>query len=118
MHIAPVGRCLAQPKKSKSSISTIPHRSAGRSLRAGPTPSAAAACAYTPSSVTDPSQIKQGTPLHAADLQSHYDAVVVGSGMGGLTAAVGLAKFGGKRVLVLEQHYTAGGFTHAFKRGK
>jgi phytoene dehydrogenase-like protein len=23
----------------------------------------------------------------------------------------------GKRVLVLEQHYTAGGFTHAFARG-
>jgi all-trans-retinol 13,14-reductase len=36
--------------------------------------------------------------------------------MGGLTAAVLLAKHGGKRVLVLERHYTAGGFTHVFHR--
>jgi len=72
----------------------------------------------TTSSVTAPERVTQGTPLHAAKLQTSYDAIVVGSGLGGLTAAVGLAKFGGKQVLVLEQHYTAGGFTHAFRRGK
>ncbi|MBB4751912.1 FAD-dependent oxidoreductase [Actinoplanes lobatus] len=44
------------------------------------------------------------------------DAVVIGSGMGGLAAARMLAQFGGKRVLVLEQHYTAGGMTHEFAR--
>ena len=38
--------------------------------------------------------------------------VVIGSGAGGLTSAVLLAKHAGKRVLVLERHYTAGGFTH------
>jgi all-trans-retinol 13,14-reductase len=45
-----------------------------------------------------------------------YDAIVVGSGIGGLTCAVLLAKHGGKRVLVLEKHYVAGGFTHTFNR--
>ncbi len=45
-----------------------------------------------------------------------FDAIVIGSGMGGLTAAAALAKQWKKRVLVLERHYTAGGFTHAFTR--
>jgi len=45
-----------------------------------------------------------------------YDAIVIGSGMGGMTAAAMLARHGGQRVLVLERHYTAGGFTHVFRR--
>jgi phytoene dehydrogenase-like protein len=45
-----------------------------------------------------------------------YDAIVIGSGVGGLTAASILATLGRKRVLVLEQHMVAGGFTHEFKR--
>lgn len=45
-----------------------------------------------------------------------FDAIVIGSGMGGLTTAALLAKEGKKRVLVLEQHYRLGGFTHAFSR--
>ena len=44
-----------------------------------------------------------------------FDAIVIGSGLGGLTCAALLAKTG-KRVLVLERHYTAGGFTHSFRR--
>ncbi len=44
-----------------------------------------------------------------------WDTIVIGSGMGGMTAAAMLAKLG-HRVLVLEQHYVAGGFTHEFKR--
>lgn len=43
------------------------------------------------------------------------DAIVIGSGIGGLTCA-GLLSRAGKRVLVLEQHYIAGGSTHAFKK--
>ena len=44
-----------------------------------------------------------------------WDAVVIGSGMGGMTCAAILAHLG-QRVLVLEQHYVPGGFTHRFKR--
>ena len=43
------------------------------------------------------------------------DYIVIGSGMGGMCCAALLAKLG-KRVLVLEQHYEPGGFTHTFKR--
>jgi all-trans-retinol 13,14-reductase len=50
-------------------------------------------------------------------VEGPFDAVVVGSGLGGLAAAALLARHGGKRVLVLERHYTAGGFTHTFRRG-
>lgn len=49
-------------------------------------------------------------------LDGRFDAIVVGSGMGGLTTAAILARHAGKRVLVLERHYTAGGFTHSFTR--
>jgi phytoene desaturase len=44
-----------------------------------------------------------------------YDAVVVGSGLGGVSAAALLAKHGFK-TLVLEQGDGAGGLAHAFKR--
>ncbi len=47
--------------------------------------------------------------------EGKYDAIVIGSGMGGMTCA-GLLARDGKRALVLERHYTAGGFTHVFKR--
>jgi all-trans-retinol 13,14-reductase len=45
-----------------------------------------------------------------------FDVIVIGSGIGGLSVAALLAKHAGKRVLVLERHYTAGGFTHVFRR--
>lgn len=44
-----------------------------------------------------------------------YDHIIIGSGISGAGLAALLAKEG-KRVLVLERHYTPGGFTHVFKR--
>ncbi len=44
-----------------------------------------------------------------------WDAIVVGSGLGGLTCAAYLAA-SGLRVLVLEQHDVAGGNGHVFRR--
>lgn len=49
-------------------------------------------------------------------LDEHWDAIVIGSGIGGLATAALLAKEAGKKVLVLERHYTAGGYTHVFHR--
>ncbi|MCK5784905.1 MAG: NAD(P)-binding protein, partial [Desulfobacterales bacterium] len=42
-----------------------------------------------------------------------YDTIIIGSGAGGLTAAVALAQ-AGQKVLVCEQHEVAGGWTHSF----
>src|SRR5689334_6621232 len=44
-----------------------------------------------------------------------YDVIVIGSGIGGLACAALLSKLG-RKVCVLEQHYTAGGFTHSYER--
>lgn len=44
-----------------------------------------------------------------------YDVIVIGSGIGGLACASLLSKLG-RKVCVLEQHYTAGGFTHSYER--
>ncbi len=42
-----------------------------------------------------------------------FDAIIIGSGAGGLSAAICLAK-AGKKTLVLEQHYVPGGWCHSF----
>ena len=48
-------------------------------------------------------------------IDDHYDTILIGSGPASLTAASYLSR-GGDKVLVLEKHYTPGGFTHVFKR--
>ena len=58
-----------------------------------------------------------GQPYRRWQPEGEYDALVIGSGIGGLGVAALLAQHAGMRVLVLERHATtAGGFTHIFKR--
>ncbi len=49
-------------------------------------------------------------------MSEHFDAVVIGGGLGGLSAGVALAG-GGMRVLVLEHHTLPGGYAQSFTRG-
>ena len=48
--------------------------------------------------------------------ESAFDAVVIGSGLGGLTAAALLAK-AGRKVCVVERNHSVGGAASAFKKG-
>ncbi len=54
-------------------------------------------------------------PARAAD--QPYDTIVVGTGIGGLTAAAILAR-AGQRVLAIERHDRVGGYAHSFRRGQ
>lgn len=47
--------------------------------------------------------------------QKDYHTIVIGAGIGGLVSAAKLAKEG-KRILVIEQHSTPGGYATTFKR--
>jgi len=55
--------------------------------------------------------IKQGFSMDK--VPEHLDAIIIGSGIGGMTTAAIMSK-AGKRVLVLEQHDQAGGCCHSF----
>ncbi|MBN3296500.1 RETST reductase, partial [Amia calva] len=83
--------------------------------RAGPNPFAADTREPPRPLVTNKQEknkvLKQG--FLASRVPEHLDAIVVGSGIGGLGVAVMLAKVG-KKVLVLEQHDRAGGCCHTF----
>ncbi len=57
-----------------------------------------------------------GTSWKQQQPTGSFDAIVVGSGIGGLAVAALLSRYGHKRVLVLERHYRAGGYTHSFSR--
>jgi len=48
--------------------------------------------------------------------EQKYDTIFIGSGIGTLLAAALLARFRNEKILILERHFTPGGFTHTFKR--
>ena len=54
-------------------------------------------------------------PIFLDAASAHYDVIVIGSGLGGLTAANRLAR-SGHQVLLLEQHHKFGGLAAWFKR--
>jgi all-trans-retinol 13,14-reductase len=62
-----------------------------------------------------PSTLRIGYRYRPTRLNGPYDALVIGSGIGGLTTAALLSELG-QKVAVLEQHYTAGGNTHSYDR--
>ena len=43
----------------------------------------------------------------------NFDTIIIGSGVGGLATAICLAR-AGQKVVVLEQHYVPGGWSHSF----
>ena len=49
-------------------------------------------------------------------MENKYDVIIIGSGIGGMSAGFILSKLFGKKVLILERHFKLGGFTHIFKR--
>lgn len=51
--------------------------------------------------------------LSSAQLMKEYDCIIIGSGAGGLSAAICLAR-AGQKVAVIEQHYVPGGWCHSF----
>jgi len=48
---------------------------------------------------------------------NHYDAIIIGAGMSGMAAAIRLAMFD-KKVLLLEKHVISGGLNSYYKRAK
>ena len=50
-------------------------------------------------------------------MTKHYDAIVIGAGLGGLAAATTLAH-NGLSTLLLEQHNVPGGYATSFVRGR
>lgn len=53
--------------------------------------------------------------LNEAEIQSKYDTIILGAGIGGLICGAFLAKKG-QKVLIIEQHSIPGGYCTSFKR--
>ena len=50
-------------------------------------------------------------------MEKQYDAVIIGAGLGGMSAATFLAR-SGRKVLLLERHHVPGGYASSFRRGR
>mgnify|MGYP001197937613 CR=1 FL=1 len=59
--------------------------------------------------------MKKWKSYHTEISRQCYDAIVIGSGIGGLCTAA-LLGLKGERVLILEKHFKIGGWTHTFRR--
>ena len=59
--------------------------------------------------------MKKWTNYKSDITKQKFDAIIIGSGIGGLCTAA-LLGLKGKRVLVLEKHFKIGGWTHTFRR--
>ena len=59
--------------------------------------------------------MKNGISYKQNKIEGNYDFILIGSGIGSLSCAAVLSHYG-KKCLVLEKHYTAGGYTHVFTR--
>ncbi len=59
--------------------------------------------------------MKKWKKWKSSNINQNYDAIIIGSGISGLTTGVFLSK-NNKKVLILEKHFKAGGWTHTFKR--
>jgi len=80
-----------------------------------PRPSENSQAAPDPGVSEDTRPAGSGDGIDAA-VAGTYDAIVIGTGLGGLTAAAILAR-SGKRVLAVERHDRVGGYAHSFRRG-
>ena len=58
---------------------------------------------------------KKVQPEKQDEIMKKYDVIVIGGGLGGLTAGAKLAKEG-KKVLLIEQHTVPGGYATTFRR--
>lgn len=54
--------------------------------------------------------------MNTATSENQFDIICIGSGMGCQTVASLLAQYANKRILMIEKHFQAGGYTHAFSR--
>ena len=61
--------------------------------------------------------MKKWTSYNSKLADENFDAIIIGSGIGGLSTAALLA-LNGKRVLVLEKHFKIGGWTHTCENKK
>lgn len=67
--------------------------------------------------VTRSTSLKEIEEAAALEGEDEYDYIVIGSGIGGLSAAAMLSQCYKYKVLVLESHYLLGGCAHTFERG-
>ena len=59
--------------------------------------------------------MKKWNNYHSSLTNEKFDAIIIGSGIGGLTTGALLA-LNEKKVLILEKHFKIGGWTHTFRR--